>query len=111
MIQMMKKIEVKFTGDDEYRPKELPRDKWLSVLGYEWKRRNTEYEGKPKVVNDLFFIVVGNNGKVCRVSEISCSVRIDQRSEIEGGQLIQMMNNITTLLKVISEKVPGSNSR
>lgn len=105
MIMLQRKIKCKFTGSDDYLPEGVPRDKFIPVIGIEARRREKTYEGKTQWVEDLFYIVINNKGKVVTIASFNCSTMIDESAEIPAGQLVQLLNNITIVGKVISEKM------
>jgi len=103
MIQ--RKLRCKFTGSDDFLPEDIPRDKFLPVIGYEYRRKERQFEGKTIQQEDLYYIVIDNKGKLKTIASFNCSTMIDDQSEINGSQLMQLLNNITIMGKVISEKM------
>lgn len=109
MIVIQRKLKAKYTGEDQYKQDGIDRDKWMNVIGIESRKRLKKYEGKEKWVDDLFLVVINNNSKACIISAMNMDIRIDDGAELQGGQATQLMQNILTLLKVMSEKM-GKNA-
>lgn len=107
MIHMMRKVRCKYTGSDEYQPEGIDRKVTYPVIAYEIRRREKPgFEDKPaKVVEEIFFIVLNSNAVLTTVASFNCKVYIDENAEFPGGQAIQLMNNILTMGKVLSEKL------
>lgn len=101
----MRKIKCKFTGSDDFLPEGVPRDKWLPVIGYETRKREKEFEGKKSIVEDILYLVTNEKGKIVPIASFNCSTMIDDQSEIEGGKLLSVLNNILAMGKVLSEKM------
>jgi hypothetical protein len=102
---MQRKIKAKFTGSEDYQPEGIPREKWLPVLGVEVRRREKEYEGKTTVVEDIYYLVANDKAKIVTIASFNCSTMIDEAAEINYGQLMQSLQNISIMGKVISEKL------
>lgn len=110
MIYIQRKLKCKYTGDEKYRQEGIERDKWMPVVGFESRKRNVTYEGKTKVVDDLYYVVISAKSEVLIVSSINCIARIDEGAELQGGQAVGLMNNILSVLKVISEGYAKNNT-
>lgn len=104
MIHMMRKIKLSYTGDDKYLPEGIERKKWYPIVGYEARKIEKSFDSGKKWVEELFYFVISSQGKVTLIASFNCHTAIDEQAEIPGGQLIGLMNNILTLLKVWSEK-------
>lgn len=105
---IQRKLKCKFTGSDDFLPEGVPRDKFMPVIAYEYQRREKEFEGKARIQEDLFYIVLNNKGKPTRIASFNCATMIDENAEINAGQLMQLLNNITIMGKVISENMAKS---
>lgn len=105
MIHIQRKLRCKFTGPDGYLQSGIEPGKWMNVIGYEIRNREREYDGKKSVIGEIYFVVIGNNGKVSVIASFNCETRIDDHAEISGGQIVQLMTNILTMGKVLSEKL------
>lgn len=103
MIQ--RKLKCKFTGSDDFLPEDIPRDKFIPVIGYEYRRKEREHNGKSFVQEDVYYIVINNKGKLTTIASFNCSTMIDDQAEINANQLMQLLNNITIMGKVMSEKM------
>lgn len=101
----MRKIKCKFTGSEDFQPEGIPRDKWFPVLGYETRQRQKTFENKTETVTDVYYLVTNDKGRLTTIASFNCSTMIDEQAEIEGGKLLSMLNNISLMGKVISEKM------
>lgn len=108
MVIMQRKIQCKYTGPDKYLQEGFKRDKWFPVVATEVRRREKEYEGKKRTVEEIFYIVIGEKGQLVTTASFNCETRIDESAEIPGGQLIGLLNNLLTMVKVWSEKFSGN---
>lgn len=104
MIIMSKKLKIKYTGEDKYKPKNIKRDVFMAVIGTESKTRERTFDGKTRTVSDVSFMVIGDNGQPALLHEMNSQIMVDENAELEGGRLVQMVNNLLTLMKVWSEK-------
>ena len=104
-IMIQRKLKCKFTGSDDYLPEGIPRDKFIPVIGFEYRKREQHKDGKSFWVEDLYYVVINNKGKAVSIASFNCSTMIDESAEIPAGQLIQLLNNITIMGKVISENM------
>jgi hypothetical protein len=110
MIHMMRKLKCKFTGADDFLPEGIPRDKFLPVLGIESRKRihvdtREGKQGKQKEVEDIFYLVTDDKGKLISIASFNCATMIDEKAEIDFNATMQMMNNITIIGKILSEKM------
>lgn len=104
-ISLQRKLKCKFTGSDDYLPEGIPRDKFIPVIGFEYRRREQNKDGKSFTVEDVYFQVINDKGKLISIASFNCSTMIDEAAEINGGQLVQLLNNISIMGKLISEKM------
>jgi hypothetical protein len=112
---MQRKIKCKFTGADDFLPEGIPRDKFLPVLGIETRKRvhvdnRPGKEGIKKEVEDIFYLVTDDKGKMISIASFNCSTMIDEKAEIDFSAAMQMMNNITIIGKILSEKMAKSDN-
>lgn len=105
MIHLQRKIKCKFTGSEDFQPEGIPRDKWLPVIGYEARRREKDFQGKKETVEDVYYLVTNDKGKLVTIASFNCSTMIDEAAEINSGELMRLMTNISTMGKIISEKM------
>jgi hypothetical protein len=116
MIYFQRKVKCKFGGDEKYLPKNMSSGKFVPVIGYEIRRREKHFgddgngEGKTEVVEDIIFVVIGNDGKFARVAEFNCMIMIDEKAELDAltiageicGKLEKAVSNCNVLLKYLS---------
>lgn len=107
MIYLQRKIRVQYCGDEQYRPEQMPADKFLPVIGWKTEKRTVNQKGENIVVDQEFFIVVGNNGIPLKVVAFNCKVIIDDKAEIDMVTLAQLLRNITMIGKTLCEKITG----
>lgn len=112
---MQRKIKCKFTGADDFLPEGIPRDKFIPVIGIEVRKRvhidnRPGKEGAKKEVEDIYYIVTDDKGKITSIASFNCSTMIDEKAEIDFSAAMQMMNNITIIGKILSEKMAKSDS-
>lgn len=81
MIMLQRKLKCKYTGTDEYMPKEITKDKLMPVIGFEVQRREAEYEGKKRIEDDLYLLVINNKGHIARIAAWTCNVMIDDEDK------------------------------
>lgn len=105
MIHLQRKIKCKFTGSEEYQPEGIAREKWFPVIGYEIRKREKKFENKIEMVEDVFYLVTNEKGRMITLASFNCSTMIDEQAELSGGQLMQLLNNILSMGKVLSEKL------
>lgn len=105
MVHMMRKIKCKFTGSEDFQPEGIGRDKWFPVIGYETRQRQKTFDNKTETVTDIYYLVTNDKGRLVTVASFNCSTMIDEAAEIPGGELMRMLNNISLMGKVISEKM------
>lgn len=105
MIMLQRKIKCKFTGSEDFQPEGIPRDKWLPVIGFEVRRREKIFNDKKEIVEDVYYLVTNEKGKLQTIASFNCSTMIDEQAEINSGELIRLLNNISMMGKIISEKM------
>ena len=109
-MMLQRKIKCKFIGSSEYQPEGIPNDKFIPVIGYEYRKREQNKDGKIIWVEDMYFLVVTAKGKLTPLASFNCATMIDEQAEINGGTLAQLLNNITIIGKVLSEKITKDDS-
>ena len=105
MIHMMRKLKCKFTGSDDFLPEGIPREKFMPVLGYEVRRRDQVKNDKKIVVEDIYYIVTTDKGKVIPIASFNCATMIDERAEIDLAAAVELLKNVTMIGKILSEKM------
>lgn len=110
MVWMQRKIKCKVIND-EYRPEGIPSDRFIPVLGIETRKREKEYQGKKMWVEDVYYLVVDNRGKLLSVASFNCSTMVDEEAELKTNRAIDLLNNTMTMWKVASEKLQEISSK
>lgn len=105
MIHLTKPLKAKYTGPDDYLPENIPRDKWLPVIGYEIRRIPKNIKGETKEVEEPFFLFIDTVGKIKAVAAFNFSTLIDDKAILDANQVCQLLQNVVSLLKVLSEKM------
>lgn len=98
MIMLTRRLKCKYTGTDEFMPKEISRDKAMTVVGYEVQRREVSYGDKKKVEDDLFLLVIGNTGYITRIASFCCRVMIDDNDDKANSSIAQSIGTMASLL-------------
>lgn len=110
---LQRKLKCKYTGSDDYLPPDVPREKFMPVVGFEYRKRKISGVGEnhntTKEIEDLYFLVINSKGKITTIASFNCNTMIDENAEINAGSLMQLLNNITIMGKVLSEKVAKGN--
>ena len=104
---LQRKLRACYAGDEKYRPEQMPKEKYLPVIGWDTKRRLKNNGQKAEYVDEPYFVIIGNNGRPIEVVMFNCKVMIDDRSEVDMVALSQMARNITIIGKAICEKISG----
>lgn len=105
MIMLQRKIKCKFTGSEDYQPEGIPRDRWLPVIGWETRKREKEYQGTKQWVEDIFYHVTNEKGKLVCIASFNCSTMIDEKAEVDLNLAIELLKNSTVIGKAICEKM------
>jgi len=111
MIHLQRKVKMKYTGSDEYLPQGVPREKFIPVIGYESRKVEKTYEGKQKTSEEIFYFVLNDNGKMTRIAEFNCVTMIDEQAELNVDRAVQMAQNLTTSVKLITETYAKSREK
>jgi|WetSurMetagenome_2_1015567.scaffolds.fasta_scaffold15199_9 hypothetical protein len=111
MIHLQRKLKMKYTGSDDYLPEGVPRDKFIPVIGYEIRKTEKNVKGENKTFEDIYYIVINDNGKLSKVAEFNCVTMIDEQAEISGERLTQGVQNLMSIIKVMGEKHAQNNSK
>lgn len=101
MIMLQRKLTCKYTGTDEYMPKDVQRDKKMAVIGFEVQKREVSYNGKRRIEDDLFFLVVNNKGHVTRLASFCCSVMVDDTEDRTRAALAQGVGSVAELSSML----------
>lgn len=107
MMYLQRKLRACYSGEEKYRPEQMPEKKYLPVIGWTTKRRLKKNDKTAEYVDEPYLIVVGNDGKPLEVVMFNVKVMIDDRSEIDMVQLTGIVNNLTIMGKVLCEKLTG----
>lgn len=103
-IILQRKLKCKFTGSDDYLPEDIPREKFMPIVGYEYRKREVRKDDKSFSVEDLYYQVINSKGKIISLASFNCNTMIDENAEINAGTLMQLLNNISLIGKVLSEQ-------
>jgi hypothetical protein len=82
-------LSVQFSGESNYKPEGIEYNKWYRVISTHSRKRINEFEGKKKEVVEIFFWVIGDNGKMTKVIHNNCFVRVndnEKKSEKENNK-------------------------
>lgn len=107
MMYLQRKLRASYSGEEKYRPEQMPEKKYLPVIGWATKRRLKNNTKVAEYVDEPYLIVIGNDGKPLEVVMFNVKVMIDDRSEIDMVQLTGIVNNLTIMGKVLCEKLTG----
>lgn len=104
MVHLQRKIKCKWCGEEKYLPKDVPTDNWLPVIGYETRRRNARNpeSGESIVVEDTYFKVINNNGKLVDIAAFNCKVTVDS----EENATVSIAAAIGQIMAIIGEICP-----
>lgn len=105
MIHLMRKIKCKFTGSEEYQPEGVKRDQWFPVIGYEARKREKTIGDKTQWVEDIFYLITNEKGKIVTIASFNCQTMIDEKAEIDLKAALDLLRNVTIIGKVLSEKI------
>jgi len=106
-----RKLRATYAGDEKFRPEQMPKDKWLPVIGFTTKRKQkVDSGGKQEVYDEPYLLIIGNNGIMIQVIAFNCKVMIDEKGEVDMVALSQMARNITIIGKALCDKITGTNS-
>jgi len=97
MVMLQRKLKCKYVGTDEFMPKDITREKMMPVIGFEVQRREAEYDGKKRIEDDLFLLVVNNNGRIVRVAAWCCKVIIDEDEKAIAG-IAQSVGSVASMI-------------
>lgn len=105
MKYLMRKLRAKFTGSEEFRPKDFNFKEFVSVVGFETRQKTiNDNAGNEKRVEELYLIVVDDKGRLISVMAYNCKVIIDEK-ENDISKTTEMLRSATVLLKEISERL------
>lgn len=103
MVWMQRKIKCKVINPD-YKPDGIP-DKFIPVLGIETRKREKEYQGKKMIVEDVYYLVVDNRGKLLSIASFNCATMVDEEAELKLNRATELLNNVTVMWRVANEKL------
>lgn len=115
MVHYLRKLKVKFVGEQKFLPQDMPEGKFIPVLGYSTKKITVKNEdgNRESDIEGVVFHCIGISGKIVHVAEFNCAVMIDGKAEIEAltiaseicGKLSMAIGNCNSLLKYLSSEV------
>jgi hypothetical protein len=76
MHVIVRKILVGYSGGKEYQPKGIDEKKEYRVVAMADRTRIRQFDGKDKEVVDVFFFVVNDDGRLVRLIDSNCSIRV-----------------------------------
>lgn len=99
MVHLQRKLKCMYVGEDKYKPEGIPENKWLQVIGYETKRRNTRKPNSNEmiVVEDTYLKVINNNGMIVDLAAFNCKVTIDN----EENAIVSLAAAVGHLVSII----------
>lgn len=97
---------VQFVGDEKYRPTNINSKHSYPVIGYETRKNVREFEGKKKEFSEVDFLVIGEDFRPTIIPGFNCKVVLD-KSATREVEIIQLLTNVVSMLKVLSERVQG----
>lgn len=104
-----RKVKVKFAGDDDYRPRDMPANKFIPAIGFSTRRIEKNVEGKHRIDEELYFIIIDNQGKAVPVAAFNCVAVCDEADDT--AKLAETLRNATLLLKHLSEVVAKTDKK
>lgn len=105
MIHLIRAIKAKYTGPDDFLPENVSRDKWMPVIGYEARHVRKMIKEVERDVEELFFKVIDNTGKLVQVAAFNCSVMVDDNATLDSNRIVVLLGNVVSLVKALSEKM------
>lgn len=117
MIVLQRPLMAKYSGPDEYIPEGITRDKFLPVVGVKTRTEERMVKDKPKKIEDIFYLVINDKGKLLEVSAFNCTTEINRKLELNTDQLLNALGAIasntgimTEFIKAIGEQYLANNA-
>lgn len=104
MIVFIRQLTLKYSGGDEFCPANISRDKTYQVVGERSRLRDQTFNNAIKKMEDVFFLVIGDDKKLSEVSSINCTVEINRSAEFNHDKILQSIGTIQSLLGQLSER-------
>ncbi len=101
---LQRKLRAMYCGKEDYRPAEMPLNKYIPVIGYTTHKRKINKNGKEEFIDQPFLICIGSNGVAIEIVMFNLKIMIDDRDYDLMNNLTQMLRNITIIGKNLSEK-------
>ena len=98
-----RRVKVKFIGKDDFRPRDMPANKFIPVIGFTTRRVEKLFEGKERIEEELYYIIIDNQGKSVPVAAFNCVAVCDEADDI--AKIAETLRNATLLLKHLSDEV------
>ncbi len=105
MFFLTRKIKVKYCGEADHQPKDMPDNSFVPVIGIQTKAITFMKDGKPEQRENLNFLCITKNGKFTSVAAFNCSILIDEKAELDINAAVELLKNATLMGKVLSEKI------
>ena len=101
MIMLQRKLKCKYVGEPKYLPDNFPVDRFVPVVGYEVRRRNIHRKDSDKedVVEDVYYQVIDNKGKLIPVASFNMQTMIDDGDEKSMLAIAQNTGEIASMIK------------
>lgn len=87
----------------------MPKDKngkdiFVPAIGYEIRKGKKSFNGESKDVEDMYFLVIGDDGKVIHVAAFNCLVSCES-DDTTADKLADTLNKAYLLLNELSKRV------
>ena len=105
MIVMQRPLMAKYSGPDEYIPEGIPRDKFLPVVGVKTRTEERMVKDKPKKIEDIFYLIINDKGKLTEVSSFNCTTEINRKLEIQGDLFLNVIGALSTNIGTMTEEI------
>lgn len=101
-----KNLKIKFVGGEDYRPRNVPYKKFIRPVGFESRKVKKTFDGVEKIVDELFYLVIDDNGFVVSVAAFNCVAIIDDDAENDIlRQLAETLAKSVMMLKTLSDLI------
>lgn len=100
-IFLQRKIRAKWIGNNDYKPKNFEITNFVPVIGFECRRVMKNINGEEKSVEELFLIIIDDNGKAISTASFNWRIMIDSSDE-NVDKTLQMLQNATVLVKSLA---------
>lgn len=106
-----KNLKVKFVGGEDYRPRNVPYKRFIRAVGFETRMTKKTFDGVEKTTDELYFLVINDEGYVVPVAAFNCVAIIDDSVENDIlRQLAETLAKSVMLLKTLSDLIAKNDS-